>query len=1153
MPDNPTVAIPNYIPTRTHQADFSGGLGAVGAPHLIGPNEVASTTNVDYSVEWGGASARRGNVTYAWEVGQGVNAINVQLIGRNYALSTGGVWSDNVIPWYGAADSGVTYIGTGTNTTAPITISSAVGYAGGSTAAIFPAIAQYGAYSYIANGTSAFRTNGTNTLDWLLPQADTPTVTFAQQGTFTGTGNQAGAFVGWAGTWTATEGTVTANSTSNYFGNAGGVIVSTCTTTGSRIVIIGTAVTTNWENSITFVTLPTGTSVTAGAGTYTLGGAIDFHQGWPSGDISGATGSYTSSATVTQTLTIGPYGTDYILFGMFDNNAVKISRDLSINDTTFTEYWHAETTPAILGDATTDPISLMLQSVGTAALQVQGSAINQTKTNLGIGAPRKNSPEIMPPSKKTLSIASTGGQISPWGVARPDYKHVGVLPNPDFSNIKAVRVSVEWNSNAHQLLVGGVVTYGAAGWNLNDQSNGISYYQTFARVENNVIVAEGAPSNPSTPQRVQYAYGQLVCASNTNTTAGITHRVFYRTGGLLNDAYRVGSCTITSGIATIYDYNNPDMAVVIRPPLRRFLWSKWPDTSAGTGLPGVNAISEPWNDRIFLGVNAYLYWSYPGQPSQINVASQTTVGDLGDNIQGIIPYNNLVIVKQASVYEMAGTIFEGPNQDWSLQRSGSRRGSAAPKTVIKTPFGILLFGYDGISMYRAGYGIDQDLSWVYDKIGDLWKGTAATDPAAFKGRIPAINQQAIYNSCAAYKDEKIYLAVPTGTNTLPDTMFVLDMPRQKVWMYQYPFKVNSLFWDRVGNRLFAGTDKGTIQQIEVGLVDESTTHVAGNITWSYKTRQWSTPTDVIYENLQVENVGTITASATVDTVGYALNTFTNTSKIWTPCSLQGTTGDRTEFAFNGTQSGTQQEIYQIQWDMVPQAPKVTFFQTDYINVPAENYVKTWLADIDVLSSGTSTKTVTATLFANGTAVTLANGGTSTALVGNVSQGKRIYEISLANPTTAKTVQAIYKSTTQFKYYDTQFEFETKPFEKTTWLVTYKKIGGATQADMLRFYAMDIEGTLTATVTATWIIDGTAFTTNTFTISSANAGETSGVGRIYADQVPLPPGARGYLFQQQLTSTQPFRVWKAHVDIDRIGVKGLSRVTLTGTPTEQRGQ
>jgi len=125
--------------------------------------------------------------------------------------------------------------------------------------------------------------------------------------------------------------------------------------------------------------------------------------------------------------------------------------------------------------------------------------------------------------------------------------------------------------------------------------------------------------------------------------------------------------------------------------------------------------------------------------------------------------------------------------------------------------------------------------------------------------------------------------------------------------------------------------------------------------------------------------------------------------------------------------------------------------------------------------------------------------------------------------------------------------EPKPFGKLTWLVTYKKAGGVTQADMARFFAMDIEGLATHTITTTWIIDGTIFSTNTLVFGAVDVGEEAGIVRNYMDQIPFPPGGRGYLFQQQITSGDAFRVWRSSLDIDRIGIKGLSRITLNGAP------
>jgi hypothetical protein len=189
-------------------------------------------------------------------------------------------------------------------------------------------------------------------------------------------------------------------------------------------------------------------------------------------------------------------------------------------------------------------------------------------------------------------------------------------------------------------------------------------------------------------------------------------------------------------------------------------------------------------------------------------------------------------------------------------------------------------------------------------------------------------------------------------------------------------------------------------------------------------------------------------------------------------------------------------------------------------------VKTWLATLNPQGG-----TVVGQVDIDGTVV-----ATSTF----TGTRKVVFEVGMPNVTTGKHIHVVYTSSTPFKHYESRWEFEPKPYLKTTWLVTYKKAGGATQMDMARWSDVELEGT--ATVTSTWLIDSTAVSTQTLTVS----------GRQYFDQLSFPPGARGYIFQQQVTSTQPFRVWRSNLDIERIGIKGFSRATYAGTPT-QSGQ
>lgn len=1133
---------------HTTQESFGGALNAVVAPHVLQPTEVAAGTNVDFSLEWEGALARQGSIQY----GSLGTAAPVYLLARNYGLSTG-TWTDTGIPWYAASPTGVSYR-YGPNSTLPpstpfISINSGTGsFGGGATQQIIPQATQYNGVVYLANGTSALKENGASDQLWLLPQAATPAVTFQPQF------QNSPPFVGFYGTetYTATEGTVTGTSTTTAFTSATTILTSAASGAGTRIVLVGTCSVTNWEDPVAFKTLDasynsgTGTVVTSGAGTYTMGGLIDFHQGWPNGDVTGASGSWSGTSTVTQTLTLGSYGVDYILLSLpSQQNVVTIQRDLSVGDANFTNYWHYETTPDRISDATIDPISAILAqaSIANTPFDNQSQIINANRGNLThVNAPSNVNVSAI---RRNASATSISNSISPWAVSRSDYSFIGALSNPDFSNIQAVRIIIEFNQSLQTAIVGGVVTYGGVGYCLNDQASGISYYQTYAVVENGNIVEEGAASVPSPPQKTQFSNAAIAVSDIPDTAAtGITHRVFYRTGGFLQDAYRVGSAAITgqAGTITLYDYALPDMLIIGNPTLRRNLWSKWPSPTAGTGLPGVSALSLPWQQRIWIGVQNQLYWTYPGVPSQIQDNSQTTVGDLGDGISAIHPGQNLIIVNQNSVYELAGSIFEGLSQNWTLSKTQARRGSAAPRTCINTPNGVVLFGYDGISMYRGGFGIDQDLDWVYARIGDLWKGTGTTDPALTKHRIPPMNLNNIFNSVAAYKDEKLYLAVPTGSNTYADTMFILDFAHQRVWMYQYPFFITSLYWDRLKNRLFAGTSVGGIHQLEVGLTDALPNGTATGIPWSVTTREWTDPKDKILENLQAEVIGTGTWLVDINnTSTNTLGTFTQSAKGWSPISLQGSLGENIGYVLQGTQSGTQQGVYSLQWDSIPQVPEVFFYQTDPMAPPSKNYIKTWVADVNVLSSTTP---VFGTLLMDGTAIQTAT--FSQTIVGIA--GRRKFEVGCPNITDGKSISVKYSSTSPFRYYGTDYETEPKPFGKTTWLVTYKKAGGASQADMARFYAMDIEGPAVTSLTSTWIIDGTAFTTNTLTFGATDAGEDAGIVRNYYDQIPFPPGGRGYLFQQQLTGAQPFWVWRASLDFDRIGVKGLSRVTQNGSPS-----
>jgi len=1417
------------------QITFGQGLNAQAAPHLLAEGEVQLATNVDFSLEWGGLVCRRGTVLLG-----SAGAAPIQLVTRNYNGTQGSLDSSN---WYavGSGTSGF-YRGTGTVTWTQIS-------AGDASASTLPQGVAYENYQYLANGSVAIRDNGTNAWNWVLDQ---PAQIYVQPTSVAGVNNPfsiGSGTGGFNGTWTVTS------TTQGTFVSAGGSPVLSTLTNGT-----GASLT----NGIVAIATVVGSQVytygTGGTSTATIQNT-DFNQSILelSGVLHGTT-LFHPTGTATLTQSIGNYGVDYLTIGFSNPDAVvSINVDYSIFDTGFFNYWHTQTTIAELVSASPDATAQLLASQGNKSFgEIQQLLQQRIRGKVDfVGDPHGGN------QRPASVVTDIPGGINAWAIPRTSYQLIGTLGAglTGWESIKAVRISVQ-TTDQTSMIIGIPKTYGNNNACLNDTVNGISWFQTFARIENGVIVAESAPSIQSQQtgtagtntayQGATIQYGEATInagAYSGTSTTGVTHRVLYRQGGYLSDAYMVDAFPISQTIIT--DLGYPDMECIANSTMTRSLWATWP-----TG--GVGAVSEPFQDRIFLGTGNSLFWTAPGSPTMIEADSDVTVSNQGDPIQALQVWDRLIIVNNNSVYEIDGSIWEGPNQDWSLRRTGSKRGSAAAKTCIKTPSGILLFSYDGISLYYPGYGVDTPLDWVYEKIGDLWRGTASNSPAVQKGRIPGMNLGAISQSCAVYAEQKIYLAVPTGTNTVGgDTIFVLDLPKKQVWMYQpVGYKVTALFWDYAGGRLVAGTDTGGVVQFEVGQKD-----LGSAIPWSVRTRAWSTKQDLVLENLGIENLpgtGVIVAKAIVDnTSTVTLGTYTGTSKQWSTTALLGTVGNNIVYEFDGTQSGSgsNQAIYQMSWDTSVQPQRVQYLRTEFDEggqAKAEKIWDTHYTEIDIQGTGTVTavtfidnvavmtnffvgpstisqtpfpfpygtttgtlqgsgpqlipyafpvetygniayttytvgtfsgvtfkhydtynlcrpepprvsryvsdrfsakgpsvegwwhdvlcdinplgapvlgtmyldgvalttftatgskrgsynfalpvesygneawveynsqgqffkhystwynvseepsranifesdrvdggpqgmegwwhdvmfqvnplgQTVLGTVWLDGTALTtytmtgnerldfnfalpsetygnvaytrltaasgtgvfkhykswfnvtaeptralffespnipfpsesyvktwLAEinplGGTVTGIlyidgVGVSTQTMtgsqhHIYEYGLPNVTVGKTVRAAYTSTTPFKYWErgqSALEFEPRPFGKTTWLVTYKKLGGVTQLDLARFYAMDVEGPVGCVFTNTWIVDGGVFTVNTFTLSQSNAGEEAGNARMYNDQIPFPPGCRGYLFQQQMTSTNTFHVWRSNIDIDRVGVKGLSRVTLEGTP------
>lgn len=1365
------------------------GIDATTAPHILGTDQVQTATNMDFSLERGAALTRRGSTLFLSP--GGTNPISNSYRPPKVSSLFAG---EDQAPYY-FADVNIPVTSNTVYRGLPGTMSSILSLTANAGYPLIP-MGLYNNYTLIAGPNQQnFKDDGSLTTEWVKQSPAgtlsissntlaplvvdnqwivTSTATFTNFGTSTTTGTGTA-----TATYTTTKTFTFTNST------------NTSTNTGTFVdVIFSTSTATD---TATFTNSYTTNSTFTGTATGTVD-ATTFVLTFQAANL-------TTNLAMNGTHTIGDYGFDSLQIAFSDpSKIISVSKDYSIGDTSFTNYYHAVMDLSLLVEAvpfdssqvgpltTTNsngqvrvilPGTLPRTGIGRGGAGAQPAAL--------IGQQPFHAPNpVGAANRRATSLAAALAQAEiGWVTARPNFSVIGNTPSSDgWANVQAARITILAQGGVGIPAVNAQVTnwtiFGAQDYPLTDLANGYYYWQTWATLDaSNNVIDESNPSPASIPFYVQGVQGVVVATDTpTGTLHGITHRVFYREGGLASLAYRVGYIPI--GSATFTDTVPDIIAVDNNFQMVQGLYSK-------TTMPSISALSEPYQSRIFYSWGSNLGWGLPGMVGEFPTDSVSGVSNEVDWPQALHTWDRLVVVNRASVYEMAGSTFEGPLQDWTLQRTGSRRGTIAPKLCIKTPYGILLSDYDGFSIYYPGRGIDSPIVWANEKMADAFRGTSTTDPAFLKGgRIPAINWNGYVGAfaSAAFQDDKLYCAFPTGTSTMPNTVYVMDFRTQNVWFYSYPFPITSLLWDKPSNRLLAGTDDGKVMRLENGVMDTLTNGTSTGIGWRVLTRMWTAPFNSVMENLSAEVVGVGTSSLVLDgTSTFSLSTFSNATKNWAffpaintstvtttfPEFVPGAGGSYGSFTFTnsskvtpivgknisfltqGTMSGGNPSgVYNYQWNAIEEPPNLNYFRTEmesgggaisdtysdaheekiwdehlvtmeafgtgsifgvlyvddqiigtqtltapfrrqtfvqsypaetygylaytvwsgpgtqgsytgsfklfkdyskvrkepdrtvdfvtdkkvtgeqwyqqvltdinplggtalgivYVNgtvvstltvsgnfrqerpfalpsetygttiwvwwsggfsgggkqysfkhytteykmvpepervpfyetptksLPSENYCKTWLPELNCLGG-----TVV------GSALVELNTGTSTysaVLVGTFTGSLRnVYEIGYMDTTeqlqTGKTIKATYTSSTPFKHYNTNFELEPKPFGKKSWFMYFRKIGGADEMDMGRFFKYDLEvpSNGTATITSLWDVDENVVATNTLTV----------VGRQMSDPISFPPGIRGYLWQQRLLSTSDFQVWSTTLQSERIGVKGLTNISVKGSPIE----
>lgn len=1056
--------------TTKNIMSFAGGVNASFPAHLIAEDQVQTATNLDFSIERGAARPRRGFGAYVGTTGFAHYGLFKSYKPRD--LTNAFLYSAHISS-NGAGTSGVGRAAI---------VNNAVGAYSEIVPGAIDNTTQFCKYRdkvYIACGINALRKDdGTNTTEWIkqVPLAPKVTVNTAT-----------GVTVGTGTTLSCLEGTLTTGGTATITGDAN---------TGRAAVI-----------NVTTLNLGTNGAFsvgTAGIVYATLGFSdpqnvyrvsIDF-------SVDAVTVAGTSTTTVTNGTTTTTVTNSQITAG-------------------FQNYWHGEYLPNI-GRSIISAYPSADDLTGAAQLN-NGTAISQAQVgsiqgfiNQNQRTPQTNIPfvanalaQLAIPITKFNFIGTWTGTGDPW------------------QGVTAWRFIVESYVTQQVTIFTGAQLIGDTGHDLTDMNVGYTWYQTFLEIDaNGNILGESAASPATGPLKCVNANATVVnTATIAGSISGITHWGLYRQGGYAQTPYLVGTyalatATITDTISDISQLLvNSTMAINVAAP------------SGATYFGGWSTVAEEaFYDRIYIAKNNLLWWSQIGRPDQFITTNTAVIADPGDPISRlVVGPTGLVIINWKSVYEMSGSVFEGPNADFVIQKAAPRHGSIAPLACIRTPHGIPLVNYDGITMYQPGAGVDEELPWVKEQIGDAFRGLGAFDPAAMDfSRVPAVNGK-LTNASAAWFDGKLYLAAATGTNTFNDTTYVLDFNTKKCWWYQYrnvgtaTQAINSLFWDFNNSTLYAG-GTNNIWQLENFVTEIAGTGTSA-VPWSFLTRAWSVKNDTLVENFAIEYVGGPfevdavydgTATITLGTCSYSgtnakqwqhfpMNGLITNNLVYQFTMLTGSNGTFTNGTTTSTLTssvfGPHTAVYQLSFDSIAEPEKTHFFQTEYKdnNYPGEKLWDVMFADVAMLQANTplnqGTGTITSTVSATGTvtAVTFVDGvavmtNTITG-TGTPSATRQIYTFSFPSETYGEIAYTTFTSTVSgtqtastmglFKMWDHRFEARNEPPRVTTWRTTIEFL------DEAICDAFDVDMNPNGTVLGTVFVDGTALQTNTITWAAAN--------------------------------------------------------------------
>ena len=159
-----------------------------------------------------------------------------------------------------------------------------------------------------------------------------------------------------------------------------------------------------------------------------------------------------------------------------------------------------------------------------------------------------------------------------------------------------------------------------------------------------------------------------------------------------------------------------------------------------------------------------LYASDSLDPAVWDLTNSIVVnGDDGDQITAIVPYykNRIIVFKKRRVFQVDIPSDATTAADWVVSIISNNTGCVASGTAVQVSSDILFLSDNGIrSLVRS---VADDFSSVGVPISEIVKDV-----------IQSINTDSIRISTAIYYDNRYFLAVPTGSSNVNDTLIVYN-------------------------------------------------------------------------------------------------------------------------------------------------------------------------------------------------------------------------------------------------------------------------------------------------------------------------------------------------------------------------------------------